>query len=229
VYEEGLLSRWCHKKSLLCLSQKRLFNVTATLKMLWSPKASRRVQKQQDKFIDDGYRTRERSSQTLDRRPGIGHYDSQGGRPPKLISSARRRATIQRVRCELGQDQVSQRRLCQVLGQSRSTQRYRVKIKDDEPAIIEHMHELVRRHPRRVYRFVHAMLCRAGFHVNKKRVYRLWKKEGFKVPVKQCKKRSLGVSANGIMQRRPAHQRCLVLGFHSRSRRERQALEVADH
>ena len=66
------------------------------------------------------------------------------------------------MRCELGHDQVSQRRLCVVLGQSRSTQRYRAKIKDDEHAIIRRMHELVRHHPRRGYRFVHAMPCFAA-------------------------------------------------------------------
>lgn len=92
-----------------------------------------------------------------------------------------------------------------MLGQSRSTQRYLAKVKDDEHGIVQQMHELVRRHPRRGYRFVHAMLCRSGFHINQKRVYRLWKKEGFKVPIKQHKKRSLGINANGIMRHRSEH------------------------
>ena len=77
-----------------------------------------------------------------------------------------------------------------------------MKVKDDEQVIIRRMHVLVRRHPRRGYRFVHAILCSEGFRINRKRVYRLWKKENFKVPVKQRKKRSLGVSANGIMRHR---------------------------
>jgi len=109
------------------------------------------------------------------------------------------------VRRELGQHRVSQRRACQVLGQSRGTQRYRVKVKNDEPAIVKRMHEFVRRHPRRGYRFIHANLCREGFRVNRKRIYRLWKKEGFKVPVKQHKKRSLGIDDHGIMRRRAQH------------------------
>ena len=95
--------------------------------------------------------------------------------------------------------------MCVVLGQSRGTQRYRVKVKDDEHAIIQHMHALVRRHPRRGYRFVHVMLCRTGFRVNRKRIYRLWKQEGFKVPIKQHKKRSLGIDAHGIMRLRAQH------------------------
>ena len=109
------------------------------------------------------------------------------------------------MRRKLGQHRISQRRACKVLGQSRGTQRYRVKVKSDEPAIVKRMHELVRRHPRRGYRFIHANLCREGFRVNRKRIYRLWKKEGFKVPVKQHKKRSLGLDAHGIMRHRAQH------------------------
>ena len=111
------------------------------------------------------------------------------------------------MRCDLGHVnvKVSQRRLCVVLGQRRSTQRDRAKVKDDEPVIIKHMHELVRCHPRRGYRFVHAMLCRVGFRVNRKRIYRLWKKEGFKVVIKPRKKRSLGIDGHGVMRRRAEH------------------------
>jgi len=42
--------------------------------------------------------------------------------------------------------------------------------------------------------------------VNRKRVWRLWKREGFKVPQKQGKKRRLGCSANGIVRHRPLHK-----------------------
>lgn len=61
------------------------------------------------------------------------------------------------------------------------------------------MHEIVRRHPRYGYRRVWAMLQRAGFRrLNVKRVHRLWRREGFKVPVRKVKKRRVGTSANGI-------------------------------
>lgn len=71
--------------------------------------------------------------------------------------------------------------------------------------IVKRMHELVRRHPRYGYRRVWALLRGEGFSggkINRKRVHRLWKREGFKVPVKQHKKRRLGVSGNGIVRRR---------------------------
>lgn len=93
---------------------------------------------------------------------------------------------------------VSQRRACRALGQPRSSQRYERKIKGDEAAIEKRMLELVRKHPRRGYRLIGAMLRREGFKVNFKRVYRLWRKNHLKVPQRKVKKRSVGVSENGI-------------------------------
>jgi hypothetical protein len=54
------------------------------------------------------------------------------------------------------------------------------------------MYALVRRHSRRGYRFVHAMLRREGFRINCKRVNRLCMEERFKVVQQQRKKRALG-------------------------------------
>ena len=101
--------------------------------------------------------------------------------------------------------EVSQRRACRVAGQPRSTQRYVSKVKDDEVALVKQMHEIVRRHPRYGYRRVWALLRQGGWRINRKRVHRLWRREGFRVPQKQRKKRRLGCSANGIVRRRPEH------------------------
>lgn len=100
----------------------------------------------------------------------------------------------------------SERRVCRVLGQARSTQRYRATARDGEQALIRRLHELVREHPRRGYRMVHGMLRLDGWRVNVKRVYRLWKQEGFKVPGKQHKRARLGHSENGILRRRAQHK-----------------------
>lgn len=107
-----------------------------------------------------------------------------------------------RVCRALGQEKVSQRRACRVLGQPRSTQRYPRKVRGDEAAIVKRMHELARAHPRYGYRRVWALLRAEGFQANRKRVHRLWRREGFKVPRTQRKKRRLGDSANGIVRRR---------------------------
>jgi putative transposase len=100
---------------------------------------------------------------------------------------------------------VSQRRACRVVTQPRSTQRYATKIKDDEAALVKQMHAIVRQHPRYGYRRVWAALRTDGWRINRKRVHRLWRREGFRVPQKQHKRRRLGGSANGIVRRRPEH------------------------
>jgi transposase InsO family protein len=64
------------------------------------------------------------------------------------------------------------------------------------------MRELAGRHPRYGYRRVAALLRLEGWPVNRKRVYRLWRVEGLKVPKRQRKRRHLGCSDNGVVRRR---------------------------
>lgn len=102
---------------------------------------------------------------------------------------------------------MSQRRACAALGQSRSTQRYQAKTDTEEKQrLVARMHELVRKHPRYGYRFITAKLRQEGWRVNFKRVYRLWRREGFKVPKKSRKKRRLGHSGNSCVRRRAEHK-----------------------
>ncbi len=101
--------------------------------------------------------------------------------------------------------EVAQRRACRVLGQPRSTQRYTPRDPERDRALVQRMLELVRRHPRYGYRRITALLRQEGWPVNRKRIYRLWRQEGLKVPQKQRKKRRWGSSANGVLRRRPAH------------------------
>lgn len=96
----------------------------------------------------------------------------------------------------------SERRVCRVLGQARSTQRYAALPRDGDEHLVRRMHELVRRHPRRGYRMVWGMLRLEGWRVNRKRVHRLWRQEDFRVAGKQHKRRRLGHSANGILRLR---------------------------
>lgn len=64
---------------------------------------------------------------------------------------------------------------------------------------------LVRRHPRYGYRRIWALLRAEGWRVNRKRVYRLWRQEGLKVPKKQRKKRRVGHAGQGVARRRAEH------------------------
>jgi len=64
---------------------------------------------------------------------------------------------------------------------------------------------LSRRHPRYGYRRIWAVLRSEGWQINLKRVHRLWKREGLKVPRKQCKRRRLGSSSASSQLRRAEH------------------------
>jgi putative transposase len=101
---------------------------------------------------------------------------------------------------------VSERRACEVLDQPRSTQRYESKPRDDESALSKQMLEVVRRRPRWGYRRVAWQLRQEGGQASDTRVYRLWRREGLKVPAKRRKKRRLGRSENGCLQRRAEHK-----------------------
>ena len=79
---------------------------------------------------------------------------------------------------------MSERRACRALGQHRSTQRKVPCGAPDEERLTEDIIELARRHGRCGYRMVTGMLNNAGWHVNHKRVERIWRREGLKVPLK---------------------------------------------
>ena len=80
---------------------------------------------------------------------------------------------------------VSERRACRVLGQVRRTQRYTLRMGDDEVLLTTNIVSLARHYGRYGYRRITAMLRADGWGVNHKRVERIWRQEGLKVPTKQ--------------------------------------------
>jgi putative transposase len=92
------------------------------------------------------------------------------------------------------------------LGQARSTQRRQRHVPDDEPRLIKDMVALATQYRRYGYRRVTRMLCREGWRVNHKRVERLWRQEGLKVPQKQPKRRRLWLNDGSCVRLRPAHR-----------------------
>lgn len=83
---------------------------------------------------------------------------------------------------------LSERRSCSLLEMERKSLRYEAGGRDESP-LVERIKELAMRHPRFGYRRVWAMLRRAGELVNRKKVYRLWKKLGLQLAKKRPKKR----------------------------------------
>ena len=94
--------------------------------------------------------------------------------------------------------------MCQVIGQPRSTQRYRRVGADDEAALTEAIVRLASEYGRYGYRRVTALLRGDGWHVNHKRVERIWRREGLKVPVKQPKRGRLWLNDGSCIRLRPS-------------------------
>jgi transposase InsO family protein len=115
-----------------------------------------------------------------------------------MVGPARKREAVGHLQREL---EVSQRRACKVVGQPRATQRHTPRPDAEETRLRERLNEFSRLRPRAGYRTACGQFRQEGLCVNLKRVQRLWREEGLKVPRKQCKKRRLGTSENGSQRR----------------------------
>ena len=80
---------------------------------------------------------------------------------------------------------VSERRACHVLGQARAAQRYTPQVRDDEKPLTGRIVELAAVFGRYGTPRITAMLRSDGWIVNHKRVERIWRATGLKVPQKQ--------------------------------------------
>ena len=108
-----------------------------------------------------------------------------------------------RVQQRLG---VSERRACEVLGQARSTQRRSRKREADEAALRADVVKVAGRFGRYGYRMVTGMLRAEGWVVNHKRVERIWREEGLKVPKKQPKRGRLWLTDGSCIRLRPLYR-----------------------
>jgi putative transposase len=90
---------------------------------------------------------------------------------------------------------LSERRACQITGQHRSTQRHagrRSGERDD--ALRKRLRKLSAEHPRWGYRLAWGAIREEGWAVNRKKVQRLWREEGLRVPQRTRKRLRLGDS-----------------------------------
>ena len=98
---------------------------------------------------------------------------------------------------------VSERRVCRTLGQHRSTQRKVPRGLPDEERLTEDIIALTKEFGRYGYRMIAGLLNNGGWHVNHKRVERIWRREGLKVPQKQPKKGRLWLNDGSCVRLRP--------------------------
>ncbi len=99
---------------------------------------------------------------------------------------------------------MSERRACRVMGISRSSQRYRAKRLALDAPLTQRIVELATQYGRYGYRRITALRQREHWAVNHKRVERLWRQAGLKVPAKQPKRRRLWLNDGSCVRLRPA-------------------------
>ena len=116
-----------------------------------------------------------------------------------MVGPARKREAVAHL---IEECDASQRRACKVVRQPRSTNRYVPKGYPEEERLKKRLKEISDTEPRWGYRTAARQLRREGWLINDKRVQRLWREEGLKVPQRQRKKRRLGKSQNSSQRQR---------------------------
>jgi transposase InsO family protein len=94
-----------------------------------------------------------------------------------------------------------------VLDQARATQRFRPLVSSEESRLVADIIELATKYGRYGYRRITALLNNEKhWGVNHKRVERIWRREGLKVPQKQPKRARLWLSDGSCIRLRPEYK-----------------------
>ena len=92
------------------------------------------------------------------------------------------------------------------MGQHRSVQRHQSVPKEDEASLTEAITTLALQYGRYGYRRITGLLQNEGWLVNHKRVERIWRREGLKVPKRQPKRRRLWLGDGSCIRKRPEYR-----------------------
>jgi len=98
---------------------------------------------------------------------------------------------------------VSEREACRALGQNRGALRKPKKVASDEAALTADIIRLASKYGRYGYKKVTALLRVEGWRVNKKRVERIWRSEGLRVPEQHRKRGRLYLNDGSCIRLRP--------------------------
>jgi putative transposase len=110
------------------------------------------------------------------------------------------------VKYEIKTHSVTERRACRVLSVNGTAYRY-VPVKlPDEDDIRENIIYRACNFGRVGYRMVAGMMRNEGKEINHKRVERIWREEGLKLPKKQTQKRRLWLNDVSCIKLRPQHK-----------------------
>jgi transposase InsO family protein len=119
-----------------------------------------------------------------------------------MTSPVRRRQAVEQVSVTLG---ISERRACRAIQQPRSSQRYKPVVANDEGPLTQQIIKIAAKYGRYGYRRITALLQNEGWQVNHKRVERIWRCEGLKVPQKQPKRGRLWLNDGSCIRLRPEY------------------------
>jgi transposase InsO family protein len=101
--------------------------------------------------------------------------------------------------------EVSERKACRVVGQSRAVQRYVATVRADEDALTQAIVALAAEYGRYGYRRITALLQASGWQVGRDRVQRIWRREGLKVPKKRRPRGRLWFNDGSCVRLRPEY------------------------
>jgi len=93
-----------------------------------------------------------------------------------------------------------------VLEQARNTQRRNHEVSSEESRLVTDITALATKYGRYGYRRITALLNERGWQVNHKRVERIWRQEGLKVPKKQPKRGRLWLNDGSCIRLRPEYK-----------------------
>jgi len=100
---------------------------------------------------------------------------------------------------------VSERRACRALSVNRNTVRSAMNKEEKDNGIRERIVALAEKYGRVGYRMVTSMLRNEGEIINHKKVARIWREEGLKLPHKQSKKKRLWLADGSCIRLRAEH------------------------
>jgi len=98
---------------------------------------------------------------------------------------------------------VSERKACFLFSQHRATQRYEHRQSEFNEKLTERIIELVCGFGRYGYRRIYQLLTRESWQINHKRLERIWRQEGLKVPSKQPKRSRLWFNDRSCLRLKP--------------------------
>jgi putative transposase len=125
--------------------------------------------------------------------------------------------------------QLSERRACKAIGVQRSSIRYE-SVAQEPVELVATMREIATQRPRAGYRGIQRQLRKRGIHVNHKRVYRLYKREGLKVRTKRRRRFAASPRMNLAKVTRPNQRWGMdFVSDHLVDGRRFRSLTVIDH